>query len=72
MNEVLESLKGKTMANVSSVQVSLTFDHDTGIVVPLSATQAAFLLRMMGFQLSDYKLSYFSDDDINAIMEEIS
>ncbi len=55
------------MANLSNVQVVFEFTDKSGIKVPLSRLQSAFLIRMMGFRFDKETgdLVHYTDKELD-------
>ena len=64
-------LEGRSVGDISSIQVSVSFPDDTGFIVPLSQIQAEHLVRMLGIRIDGEKgiFSMYSDDDIRKFIE---
>ena len=66
-----KTLVGKTVLNVSSMQVSLRFDDGMGVIIPLTPYQSAKVIELLGIEI-DAKtgdVSHYTDKKLDEIIQ---
>ena len=67
-----KTLAGKTIFNVSSVQVSLRFDDGMGVVLPLTPYQGAKVVELLGIAIDEKTgdISHYTDKKLDEIISQ--
>ena len=65
-----KTLAGKTIFNVSSVQVSLRFDDGMGVVLPLTPYQGAKVVELLGIAIDEKTgdISHSTDKKLDEVI----
>lgn len=65
-----KTLVGKSVFNVSSVQVTLRFDDGMGVMLPLTPYQGAKVIELLGIVIDEKTgdISHYTDKKLDEII----